>query len=307
MDKGKIKKIIKACLGINKKEGLSVRAFNRSWHRRLGPLFYRRKYTAGDVVAAMQRAGMKEGSTILIQSSWKEFYNCTSSPIDLIEELLNFLGPNGTLCMACMPYIRDNEPFDLVNAKTTAGYLAECFRKMPGVKRSINTRHSVCAIGKHADYLLGEHHMGETAWDEKSPYYKLSTIEGALVFGFGLGAHWLGTIAHCPESLLKGQVPYYTDLWDKELAVFRYIDYDGVEKSYTNYSMPESGPKMRLTSYFKQRHIIKKYLHSHYQHISNLQISCFEANEVVTVLTDLARKGIDICLTPSKRGYKFEK
>lgn len=300
------KAIIKACLGINKKEGLNMRALIRSWHRRLGPFFYKQKYSAHDVVLAMERAGMKKGSSILIQSSWSEFYNCTNTPNELIKEILDFLGPEGTLCMACMPYIKDNEPFDLVNAKTTAGYLAECFRKMPGVKRSINTRHSVCAIGKNADYLLSEHHLGETAWDEKSPYYKLSLIDG-LVFGFGLGSHWMGTIAHCPESLLKDKVPYYTDLWDKEMTEYRYIDYDGIEKSYKNYSMPESGPKMRLTSYFKQRWIIEKYLHSHYQHVSNLQISCFEAKEVVTVLTDLAKKGINICLTPSKKGYEFEK
>lgn len=300
------KAIIKACLGINKKEGLNMRALIRSWHRRLGPIFYKQKYCAHDVVLAMERAGMKKGSSILIQSSWSEFYNCTNTPNELINEILHFLGPEGTLCMACMPYIKDNEPFDLVNAKTTAGYFAECFRKVPGVKRSINTRHSVCAIGKNADYLLSEHHLGETAWDEKSPYYKLSLIDG-LVFGFGLGSHWMGTIAHCPESLLKDKVPYYTDLWDKEMTEYRYIDYDGIEKSYKNYSMPESGPKMRLTSYFKQRWIIEKYLHSHYQHVSNLQISCFEAKEVVTVLTDLARKGINICLTPSKKGYEFEK
>lgn len=300
------KAIIKACLGIKKKEGLNMRALIRSWHRRLGPIFYKQKYSAHDVVLAMEQAGMKKGSSILIQSSWSEFYNCTNTPNELINEILDFLGPEGTLCMACMPYIKDNEPFDLVNAKTTAGYFAECFRKVPGVKRSINTRHSVCAIGKNADYLLSEHHLGETAWDEKSPYYKLSLIDG-LVFGFGLGSHWMGTIAHCPESLLKDKVPYYTDLWDKEMTEYRYIDYDGIEKSYKNYSMPESGPKMRLTSYFKQRWIIEKYLHSHYQHVSNLQISCFEAKEVVTVLTDLARKGINICLTPSKKGYEFEK
>jgi hypothetical protein len=87
---------------------------------------------------------------------------------------------------------------------------------------------------------------------------------------------------------------------------YEYIDYDGQLKSYYNYSMPETGPKIRITSYFKTRHIAKKYLHSHYQQVSNLQISCFEAKEVIDVLTTLGRKGINTNLLPLKWGYKFE-
>jgi hypothetical protein len=70
--------------------------------------------------------------------------------------------------------------------------------------------------------------------------------------------------------------------------------------------MPVSGSKMRIPSYFKQRHIARKHLHRHYQQVSNLQICCFEAKEVVEVLTALGRKGINTNLLPLKRGYKFE-
>lgn len=277
--------ITKSVLGIDKREGLNVRAFIRSWHRRLGPYFYKEKYTAVDVVKAMERAGMKRGSVVLIQSSWKEFYNCTSTPAELITELLKFLGPEGTLCMACMPIRTSTAPMDFKDGRTSAGYLAECFRKYPGVKRSIN-RHSVAAIGPNADFLLMDHHFGETPWDESSPYYRLTKLN-ALVFGLGLGSYWMGTIAHCPESILRGIDPYISSLWNKEKTDYHYIDYDGREKVYQNYAMSS----IRLTSYFKQRRIVRKYLHNRYQQISNLQISCFDANEVVTVLTDLALKG----------------
>ena len=101
-------------------------------------------------------------------------------------------------------------------------------------------------------------------------------------------------------------VQYFTDLWDAEPTRYDYIDYDGRQKHYYNYSMPESGPKMRIPSYFKQRRIARKYLHRHYQQVSNLQICCFEAKEVVDVLTTLGRKGITTNLLPLTRGYKFE-
>lgn len=292
--------IVKKILGIKRTEGLHVRGFIRSWHRRLGPYFYKQKYSANDVVSAMERAGMKKGSTVLIQSSWSEFYNCQNSPNELIAAIINFIGPDGTLCMPALPLLKKGEVFDVNNTKTKAGYFAECFRKYPGVKRSIHTQHSVCAIGKNADYLLDEHHLGETPWDEKSPYFKLSKLD-ALVFGFGLGSHWLGTTAHCPESLLRGKVQYFTERWKKEKSTIKYIDVDGNEKSYTNYR--PSGP--RLTSYFKQRWIASHYLTSHYQHISNLQISCFEAKEMVEKMTDLAKKGFTMCLYPIPFRSKF--
>lgn len=298
------KSMLKFLLGIKAKEDLSLKAFIRCWHRRLGPYFYKTKYSPLDVVYAMKRAGMREGSTVFIQSSWGEFYNCTGTPQDLIREILTIIGKDGTLAMACMPVNCDI--FDVLNTPTKAGYLAECFRKYPGVKRSINVRHSVCAIGRNADYLLSEHHLGETPWDEKSPYYKLSKVD-ALVFGLGLGPYWVGTITHCVDSLLKDKVPYYTDMWDKEKTKYEYIDYNGVQKSYYNYSMPKSGKHRRLTSYFLNRRICKKYLHSHYQQISNLQISCWEAKEVVPTLVELGRKGIDSNMMPLKCGYTFEK
>lgn len=300
------KGIIKAMLGIRTKEGLNTRSFIRSWRKRLGPLVFKEKFSPDDIVKAMKNAGMHRGSTIFVQSSWSEFYNCTGTPNDVIDAILEELGPEGTLCMACMPKQHTGEPFNVATAPTTAGWLAECFRRYPGVKRSVNERHSVCGIGKNADFLLSEHHLGETPWDEKSPFFKLTEV-GGLVFGLGLGKYWIGTVAHCIDSLLKDQIPYYTDLWDKEKTRYEYIDYDGTQKSYFQYSMPETGRHKRFTSFFKSKYIVKKYLHNHYQQISNLQISCFEAKEVVDVLLELGRKGIDIYLLPSKRGYKFEK
>jgi len=300
-----VKSIIKVLIGIKQKEELGMRGLIRCWHRRLGPYFYKKKFSPDDVTKAMMRAGMKRGSVVMIQSSWGEFYNCTGTPQELIEAILQTIGPEGTLCMAAMPVALHGKPFDVVNTPTRAGWLAECFRRYPGVKRSINVRHSVCAIGPQADYLLGEHHLGETAWDEKSPYYKLSQI-GGLCFGLGLGPYWIGTIGHCVDSLLKDKIDYYTDLWDKKPTRYDYIDYDGQLKYYYNYSMPESGLKMRISSYFKQRHIANKYLNRHYQQVSNLQICCFEAKELVEELIRLGRKGINYNLLPLKWGYKFE-
>ena len=302
----KTKDRIRKLVGIPLNEGLGVGNFIKIWRLRIGPYFYKKKYTAKEVVDAMKQVGLKEGSVVFIQSGWAEFYNCESTEEDLIAEILEAIGSEGTLAMACMPLLRKGRIFNVKKTVTSAGLLAEAFRNYPGVKRSIHERHSVCAIGPYADYLLSEHHQGETAWDKKSPYYRLSKVN-ALVFGLGLGKYWVGTIIHCVDSLLKDEVPYYHDMFFTEKTEHRYIDYDGVEKSYWNYDMPETGPKIRIPSYFKNRHICRKYLHGHYKQVSNLQISCWEASEVIPVLVSLGRRGIDSNLLPRKKGYKFEK
>lgn len=305
MDK-KTKDRLRKLLGIPPNEGLSLESLILTWRLRIGKHFYKKKYNAQDVVEAMKSMGMKEGSVVFIQSRWAEFYNCTSDVEDLIDAILEAIGPEGTLGMACMPFMQEGKLFNVKKTPTNAGFLAEAFRRYPGVKRSINIQHSVCALGPKADFLVSEHYQSETPWDKKSPYYKLSEVN-ALVFGMGLGKYWIGTIIHCVDSLLKDEVPYYHDMFFTEKTEYKYIDYDGVEKSYMSFDMPLTGPKKRIGSYILNRKLSKRFASRQYKQISNLQMTCYDAKDVVTTVVALGRKGIDSYWTPSKRGYKFEK
>lgn len=305
----KLKKVVdfaKKLLGIPKWQGPTIFNFIRSKRLKYGPYFYKKKYNAKEVVSAMKDMGLSKGSNVLIHCSWDEFYNCTSTPEDLINEILSAIGEEGTLCMPAYPFIRNNRTFNVKKTVTKAGILAETFRTYPNVKRSINVSHSICAIGPKADFLLSEHHLGETAWDEKSPYYKLSQING-LVFNLGIGKYWIGAIIHCVESKLRGEVSYFTDMFFKEKTEFFYIDYDGQKKSYWNYDIPHSGKHVRWSGYFRTRRIAKKYLNGKYKKVSNLQIEMYSVSHVVTTLISLGRKGITTYILPLKFGYKFEK
>ncbi len=300
--KNKLRKI----LGIPPNEGLSLESLILTWRLRIGRHFFKKQYSAHDVVEAMMSMGMKEGSVVFIQSRWAEFYNCISDPEDLIDDILEVIGPEGTLGMACMPLMLEGKTFNVKKTPTNAGFLAEAFRRYKGVKRSINIQHSVCALGPKADYLVSEHYLSETPWDKKSPYYRLSEVN-ALVFGLGLGKYWIGTIIHCVDSLLKDEVPYYHDMFYTEKTEYKYIDYDGEEKSYWCYDMPLTGPKKRIGSYILNRRLAKKFSSRKFKQVSNLQMTCYDAKDVVTTVVALGRKGIDSYWTPSKRGYKFEK
>lgn len=301
-----IRDVLKVILGIPQSGSISLESFVHYTRLRYGKCIFKQRYSAGDIVDAMIQLGIKKGDTLMIHCSWDEFYNCDSTPKDLINEILRVIGPEGTLCMPAYPLKRKGKLFDVRRTRTTCGMLAEVFRSYPGVKRSIHTNHSVCAIGPLSDFLLSEHHLGETSCDEKSPFYKLATINSSL-YTFGLGKYWEGTIMHCVESILRRDFSYYNDLFYSKKSEFQYIDYDGEVKSYFNYDLKGDGIHSRRIGYLKNRRIVKKYLNANYINVSNLQVAKYDIPHVVKTLISLGRKGKDAYIFPLKTGYKFDK
>lgn len=274
--------------------------YKNKWQR----AFYKQKYGTQELISKMQKLGMQEGSCVFVQCSWNSFFNYTGNPKELIEGILEVIGPTGTLAMPAFPYYL-NKPLDLKKSITGAGLLAEMFRRYPGVKRSINVQHSVCAIGPLSDYLLSEHHLCDTCWDKKSPYYRLSEVN-ALIFCLGVGYSFLSTSYHCAESINNGIVPYYTDFFAKEKTPHYYVDYDGITKEYLCYDLVAKRHFMTLPEkWFLHRHFTQgEYATSR---ISNLTILVYYADKYIPRLVDLARIGVDAYRSPSKKGYKFEK
>lgn len=297
IDKNKIKKFF----GVFPTETFSVQEVKKSLKLKYGPYIYKKKYTAAELVASLRECGVKKGDTILVQSSWAEFYNCSDSYKEIIDALLGYLGGEGTLCMACIPLVLPNRIFNVMKSPSKVGLLSDMFRRYPGVLRSISVQHSVCGIGPNANYLLGEHHLGNNPWDKYSPYYRLSKVDGKIVT-LGLDKYWVGTIIHCVEGLLFGKVHYYTDFFSRSPQEFQYIDYDGSQKSYSNYIIC----KNRIQSFLKSQFIFRRYLNPSYLKLSNLEITVYDAKHVITTLIDLAMKGIDVYKSPSKKGYEFK-
>ena len=264
--------------------------FVRKKRQQLERLFYRRAYTADDIVATLADMGVRPGMAIVVHCAMNNFYNYRGSAIGLIEALLRYLGPEGTLCMPGYPSDR-REPhrtFDVRNDKTAAGYLAETFRCYPGVKRSYNKHHAVCAIGKYADYLLSEHHLSKTSFDEHSPYYKLSLLGGKSV-SFGVEHYYIGTIEHVCESLLRDKLPYFRDIFPKKVT-YHYIDYNGDVHSQELYIGDDRNHYIRnKDSHWVERNFDPtKYSR---KRLSNIWINVYDAHYTVERLSELALQG----------------
>lgn len=300
-----LKKIIRKIFGIRPDVALNLNQLERTVSLKWEKKIYKKKYSTDEFIQVLKGLGMHEGSCVFIQSSWNSFFNYTGTPNELIDAILEVIGENGTLAMPAFP-MNQNVPLNLKRSVTGAGMLAEAFRRHPNVKRSINIQHSVCAIGPQSDYLINEHHLSDTCFDEKSPYYKLCKVD-ALIFCLGMGYNWLSTSYHCVESINSKEVKYYADFFKKEKTPHEYIDYDGVKKLYYCYDLAvERGFKI-----IPERFFLSKYLDRgidyQFKRISNLTISCYYAKSYLPKLISLGRKGIDIYRSPSKKGYTFEK
>lgn len=292
---------LKKIFGVPKNDGLSRANIIKYIRLKYGPYLYKKKYGTAEIIAIMKDFGMKSGSNVFIHSSWNEFYNYTGSEQELIEAILGVIGPTGTLAMPAYPLRRKGRIFNLKKSVTKGGLLAEEFRKYPGVKRSINDRHSVCALGPMADFLLNEHHLGDNCWDEKSPYYKLSQID-CIVFTLGLSKYFFGTMVHCVEGVLWKDYPYFRDMFSESKNEHQYIDYDGQTKSYYCYD----GIKRTLPGFFKERKFLRKYIKYQHSSVSNLGITAFRAKQVIPMMIENGRKGVILYSMPSPRGYHFE-
>lgn len=265
--------------------------------KRVGRLIWHRHYTTAELVGLMQEMGMKEGSVVCIHASMREFYNYQGTAKELLEEIMRVITPKGTLMMPAMVFkdpkvlLKTDHIFDPQNDKTEAGYLAETFRQMDGVKRSINARQSVCAWGAQADYLTRDHHRGANCWDEYSPWYRLCELDG-LVFNLGLPRLFMGTFNHCVEGLLAREHPYWAKFFNKRMT-FRYRDADGQIQSYTaDESFIETRDyKPKITRHFGPD-IYK------IRRISNLEVKLFRAKPCLDIMLDLGRKGISMYVVP---------
>lgn len=306
-----IRLLLKNIFHVSDGELLKKRVIN-FWDK----VFYRKKYNAVDIVEIMKEMGMKEGTVVFVHSSMMSFFNYTDKPEHLIEEIIKVIGHKGLLAMPCYAKNKDEIiercyekssadyssqiiHFDVNKTPTGAGYLAEVFRKYPGVERSIDIQHSVAAIGESAKELLSSHVNSVTCWDESSPYFKLAKLD-AIIFSIGL-PYFLATVIHCTESVLKDKYPYFKQFFLKKIT-YNYKDVNGQVGNHTMYTS-------NIERRFNKKPIINKYFSKDFvrrKRISNLLIYSVNANQLLNRFIELAENGIVMFTVPSTKGFKFK-
>lgn len=128
--------------------------------------------------------GIERGDTVLVHASMRAL-GTARRPEAVLEDLEAAVGPAGTLLLPALTYdvVTPERPvFDSEKTEPCVGLLPRTFWRMPGVVRSENPTHSVCAWGRLAHRLTVGHAMDDTAVGPHSPFMLLPLYQGKLLF-----------------------------------------------------------------------------------------------------------------------------
>ncbi len=185
-----------------------------------------------DATNMFRRVGLPRGASVMVHSSLRDLGYLINGAVDVIEAILEVIGPHGTLLApahsggltdpadwsnpavpeAWWDVIRTElNPF---NPDTTPvrnrGILAEALLRYPNVHRSNHPISSVAALGKKAEFFTCEHPL-HAAEGVGSPYHKLYYEDGyVLLLGVGLDvctaihtAEFLADCSYLKETKVK--------------------------------------------------------------------------------------------------------
>lgn len=160
-----------------------------------------------DIVNELKRMGLQKNDVVMVHTSLKSMGYVCGGAQTIIEALIEVVEEEGTIMMPTQSWknldpeegvhwdaderdwqrIRDNWPaYDKnLTPTNTMGSTAEMFRQWPGSIRSDHPARSVCAYGKHAEYLTRDHDLSNIFGDG-SPIARLYELDAkVLLLGVG--------------------------------------------------------------------------------------------------------------------------
>lgn len=284
--------LLKRLFFLEQTDNLSVLYIAKRWNIRFGKYIYHSKYTTQGIIDILRGLGVGKGSNIFIHSAWDSFYNYEGEIAQLLDAIIELVGPDGTIAMPAFPIMKPGKTFNVRRTPTGAGMLPEMFRRYPGVLRSRNVRHSVCALGPLADYLTNDHHNSKICFDEHSPYFKICEKHFKVLF-LGMPPYYIGTFQYVSQAIMRKEIPYFAQFYQEEiLESIEYIDYDGEKKTYQQIYEPHF---LHRKSYWKGKYVVKKYFDKdkyRIRKLSNLYITAVDAHYANAKFIELAKKGI---------------
>jgi aminoglycoside 3-N-acetyltransferase len=162
--------------------------------------------TKGMIIDGLRDLGLSKGDHVMMHSSLKSFGYVDGEADTVVDAVLEVLGEEGTLLVptntfngSVTVYLRGLPEIDLRSAPSELGKITESIRLRADFTRSVHPTHPVAAKGKLAEKLLSEHHLGNSAAGQKSPYGKLAELENGYVLLLGVD-NSSNTMLHTAEE-----------------------------------------------------------------------------------------------------------
>ena len=112
-----------------------------------------------------------------------------------------------------LEYLKSIKEFDVRTAPNAMGTVSSYYGRQDVSRRSLSPTHSVIALGARSGYYTGEHHLSETPFTEKSPYYRIMA-EGGKILMLGASLKNL-TFNHVVEDMI-GEGAFPVHVYDPE-------------------------------------------------------------------------------------------
>lgn len=127
--------------------------------------------------------GLAPTDTVLLHTSMKRIGDVEGGADAVLDALMAYFSP-GLICFPALSWtVLEKKPavFDVKNTQSIVGLLPEMFRRRPGVVRSHNPTHSVCAYGKDAAAFVHEENPGGTPCGIDSPWHRLMDRDAKIL------------------------------------------------------------------------------------------------------------------------------
>jgi aminoglycoside 3-N-acetyltransferase len=247
-------------------------------------------YSAAQLASAIRALDIGAGDAVMVHSGFRRVSGFTGTPGDVIECLLEVVGPDGHLLMMSIPYrgasqrYAERDPlFDVRRTPSAVGVISEIFRRRPDVRRSLSPFHPVLAHGPLAAWLVADHDKCLWSCGKGSPFERFLQLDG--VFLFYDASYTSLTFMHYVEDCFRERLP--VPLYGPEGAVLRVTDVSGRETTVRHAFFSEAARARRNFSAIE--HVLLREGALRTARIGNTRLLSVRARSVL----DVARRLVD--------------
>lgn len=209
----------------------TMKAARKRWVTAFNQRF--RGFDGAAVSAALRDVGVREGDMIMLHSAFSRASGLRGSCDDLIEAVLDSVGPSGHVLMVSLPYrtasidwLESGRRFDVRKTPSMMGLVSETFRRRPDVVRSLHPTHPILAHGPRARRIIEAHAECLHPCGRGSPFEELAKAGGKAVF-FDVPIDTF-TFFHYLEDLVSPALPF--DLYTQRVYEVPVIDENGTTR-----------------------------------------------------------------------------
>ena len=249
-------------------------------------------YTPDQLEAKFRSLGICQNDAVLMHSAFNPFNGFQGTAGQVIDCLLNVIGPQGHLCMMSMAYssssqdyLETGRTFDVKGTVSQMGFISEIFRRREGVLRSANPLHPVLASGPKASWIIEGHDQVLYSCGAGSPFEKMLEMNTKVLF-FDVPFERF-TFVHYIEDRFKDSAPF--PLYHPDPLECVMIDPGGQERHVKAYVFGRETRRRRDFSVLKGALLRGGFLRR--DRIGNTRLLVVRTNDAVACAQEIIDQG----------------